>query len=58
MKVDLTKPAAKPIGWEEMSIREKILEIQCLVTSLNILFREVREQIEKNDSDTNKTNIN
>ena len=60
MKVELNQQPKTniPTGFDEMNIRDKLIEIQLLITSLNIMFREVREQIEKNDNNPSKTNFN
>lgn len=60
MKVEINQqPKANiPTGFNGMNIRDKLIEIQLLITSLNIMFREVREQIEKqNDNNSGKTNF-
>lgn len=56
MKIELNKPAVKPKDWDELPVRDKLIEISVLITTLNVMFRELREQIE-NDSDTNKTHF-
>lgn len=57
MKIELNKPVVKPKDWDELPVRDKLIEISCLITTLNVMFREVREQIEKtNDNDSNKIN--
>lgn len=47
MKIELNKPAVKPKDWNELSVRDKLIEISVLVTTLNVMFREVREQYER-----------
>ena len=58
MKIEINQQPKIPFGFGGMNIRDKLIEIQLLITSLNIMFREVREQIEKNDNYSNKTNFN
>ena len=54
MKIDLNQTVtSKPAGYSELPVREKLMEISVLITTLNIMFREVREQIEKNERSNN-----
>lgn len=46
MKIELNQPKT-PTGFMEMGVKEKLLEIQVLITTLNIMFRETREQYER-----------
>lgn len=49
MKIELNQQPKTPAGFSKMSVRDKLIEISLLITSLSIMFKEVREQIEKDE---------
>lgn len=51
MKIELNQQpkTSIPTNFMEMPVRDKLIEIQVLVTTLNVMFKAVREQIEKEE---------